>query len=197
MAKKILISLGAIVAVIALVIAVLGAIAPTNLHVTREVVIDKPKDVVFSDLKLVKNHDHWSPWFKLDPNMTKEYRGEDGTVGFVSGWSGNDQVGVGEQEITKIAEGERIDFELRFKKPMEDTNTAYLITEAVGENMTKVTWGLQGKTPFPGSVFCMVMNLRQTLAAQFDEGLGMLKKRLESDPPAVAPEAAPAAAPGL
>jgi len=188
MAKKILISLGVIVAVIVLVIAVLGAIAPTDLHVSREVVIDKPKDVVFSDLKLVKNHDHWSPWFKLDPKIVKEHRGEDGTVGFVSAWSGNDKVGVGEQEITKIAEGDRIDFELRFKKPMEETNTAYLITEAVGENQTKVKWGLQGKTPFPGSVFCLVMNLRQKLAADFDEGLGMLKKRLEIDAPTSPPE---------
>jgi uncharacterized protein YndB with AHSA1/START domain len=182
MAKKILIPLGAIVAVIALVIAVLGAIAPTDLHVEREVVIDKPKDVVFSELKQVKNHEHWSPWFKLDPDLTKEYRGEDGTVGFVSAWSGNDKVGVGEMEVKKITEGERIDFELRFKKPMEDTSAAYLITEAAGENQTKVKWGMQGKTPFPGNVMCMLFNMKKMLAAQFDEGLGMLKKRLESEP---------------
>lgn len=181
MMKKVLISLGAVVAVIVLVIVVLGAIAPTDLHVEREVVIDKPKDVVFGELKQVKNHEHWSPWYKLDPEIKKEYRGEDGTVGFVSGWSGNDKVGVGEMEVKKITEGERIDFELRFKKPMEDTSAAYLVTEAIGENQTKVKWGMQGKTPFPGSVICMVFNMRETLAGQFDNGLGMLKKRLESE----------------
>ena len=179
MAKKILIGAGIVAVLLIATIAVLGAIAPTDLHVEREVVIDQPKEVVFEDLKYFKNHDRWSPWFKRDPNMQKEYKGEDGTVGFVCSWSGNDQVGVGEQEVTKIAEGERIDFELRFKKPMEDTSTGYLITEAVGENQTKVKWGMQGKTPFPGNVICMLMNMRQTLAKDFDEGLGMLKDELE------------------
>lgn len=188
MAKKILIGLGAVVGILVLVIAVLGAIAPTDLHVEREVVIEKPVAVVFGDLKLVKNHDLWSPWFKKDPNIVKEYKGEDGTVGFISSWSGNDEVGVGEQEIKKIAEGERIDYELRFKKPMEDTNTAYLITESLGENQTKVKWGLQGKTPFPGNVMCLVMNLRQKLAGDFDEGLAMLKTHLESAAPTSPPE---------
>jgi hypothetical protein len=182
MMRKILVGVGVVAVLLVATIAVLGAIAPTDLHVEREVVIDKPKDVVFEDLKYVKNHERWSPWFKRDPNLVKAYRGEDGTVGFVNSWSGNDQVGVGEQEIKKIAEGERIDYELRFKKPMEDTSKAYLITEAVGENQTKVKWGMQGKTPFPGNVICMLMNMKQSLAKDFDEGLGMLKTELEKQP---------------
>jgi hypothetical protein len=179
MAKKILISLGAIVGVAVLVIAVLASMAPTDLYVEREVLIEKPKDVVFSDLKLAKNHDHWSPWSKKDPNMVKEYQGEDGTVGFISAWSGNDEVGVGELEIKSIKEGERIDYELRFKKPMEDTSAVWLNTEALDTNQTKVKWGMRGKTPFPGNVICMVMNMKQKLAADLDDGLSMLKKRLE------------------
>ena len=179
MAKKLLIGAGLLVLVLVGTIAVLGAIAPTDLHVEREILIYKPNEVVFEDLKYLKNHDRWSPWFKRDPNIVKEYKGEDGTVGFISSWSGNDQVGVGEEEITKIAEGERIDYELRFKKPMEDTSTAYLITEALTDDQTKVKWGMRGRTPFPGNVICMVMNMKQTLAKDFDEGLAMLKADLE------------------
>ncbi len=41
-------------------------------------------------------------------------KGVDGTVGAVSAWSGNREVGVGEEEIKKISQNERIDFELRF-----------------------------------------------------------------------------------
>ena len=182
MAKKILMGVGVVAVVCVAAIAVLGAIAPTDLHVEREVLIYKPKEVVFEDLKYLKSHDRWSPWFKRDPNVIKEYKGEDGTVGFVSSWSGNDQIGVGEEEITKIAEGERIDYELRFKKPMEDTSTAYLVTEALADAQTKVKWGMKGKTPFPGNVICMVMNMKQTLAKDFDEGLAMLKAELEKQP---------------
>lgn len=182
MVKKILVGLGVVVGLLAVVVAVLAMIAPTELHVEREVVVDQPKDVVFEELKFVKNHDIWSPWSKRDPNIVHEYKGTDGTVGFVSAWSGNDEVGVGEQEITKITEGERIDYELRFKKPMEDTSTAYLITEAAGENQTRVKWGMDGKLPFAGNVFCMLMNMKATLIADFDEGLAGLKKHLEARP---------------
>jgi hypothetical protein len=182
MARKILIGAGVSVLLLVATIAVLGAIAPTELHVEREILIYKPKGVVFEDLKYVKNHDRWSPWIKRDPNMVRDSRGEDGTVGFVSSWSGNDEVGVGEQEITKIAEGERIDYELRFSKPMQDASTTYLITEALADDQTKVRWGLQGKTPFPGNVMCMVMNMKRTLAKDFDEGLAMLKAELEKQP---------------
>ena len=52
----------------------------------------------------------------MDPDMKKTYRGTDGTVGFVSAWdSEKDDVGKGEQEIIKITDGERIDYELRFQ----------------------------------------------------------------------------------
>ncbi len=47
--------------------------------------------------------------------MKTEYRGTDGTVGFVSAWdSPVRDAGKGEQEITKIDDGKRIDYELRF-----------------------------------------------------------------------------------
>lgn len=35
----------------------------------------------------------------LDPNMEKEFKGTDGTVGFIYGWNGNKEGGEGEQEI--------------------------------------------------------------------------------------------------
>lgn len=50
--------------------------------------------------------------------MEHYFDGEDGTVGFVSGWKSNSSdVGSGEQEITGTTEGERIDYELRFIEP--------------------------------------------------------------------------------
>ena len=189
MVKRILIGVGVAVGLLVAAVAVLGMIAPTELHVEREVLINQPKNVVFEELKQMKNHDVWSPWFKRDPNLVKKYRGTDGTVGFVSSWSGNEEVGVGEQEITKIAEGERLDYELRFEEPFEDTNTAYLITEENGKAQTKVRWGLDGKLLFPGNIMCMLMNMKAKLAADFDEGLAGLKEHMETQPAAaVEPE---------
>ncbi|WP_413289200.1 SRPBCC family protein [Bdellovibrio sp. HCB337] len=173
--KKVLIALGVIVGVFL----ILGLIAPSEMNIEREIVIAKPKDVIFAQLKQLKTHNSWSPWAKRDPNIQMEYRGEDGTVGFISAWSGNDDVGVGEQEIKNIIEGERIDLELRFKKPMEDTSAAYLITEAVDATQTKVKWGMKGKYKFPMNVICMLLNLKKVLIKDFDEGLASMKTYME------------------
>src|SRR5688572_16407495 len=114
MKKKILIGLAVFVSVIVLLVTFLGVLAPKQFVVEREVLINKPKDFVFAELKQVRNHGNWSPWERKDPNLKKDYKGTDGTVGFVASWAGNKEVGVGEQEITNIIEGQRIDFELRF-----------------------------------------------------------------------------------
>lgn len=173
--KKILL----ILAVLIGAVFVIGNVLPQDFRVEREIVINKPRDFVFGQLKMLKNHGQWSPWEKKDPNMRKEYRGKDGTIGFVVAWAGNKEVGVGEQEITFIDEGEKIETELRFKEPMEDTSRAYLITETVGENQTKVIWGMTGKTPFPGNIICALMKMQEKLGADFEEGLNSLKAVLE------------------
>jgi hypothetical protein len=68
----------------------------------RESSINKPKQEVFNYLRLLKNQDNFSHWASMDPAMQKNWRGVDGTVGFVSSWkSDKKEVGSGEQEIKK------------------------------------------------------------------------------------------------
>ncbi len=173
--KKILIGLAILIGIFFL----LGLVAPKDFVIEREVVINKPKEQVFNYLRLMKNNQNWSPWSKMDPQMIIEEKGEDGTIGYIYSWSGNKQVGIGEQEIKNIVEGERIDLELRFKEPMEDTSAAYFITEAVDENQTKVKWGMVGKWNFPGNVICMILDMKSKLGEQFQDGLNSLKVVLE------------------
>lgn len=144
--KKILIGLIILIA-IPLIVALF---VKKDYAVQRGVTINKPKQEVFDYIKLLKNQDNYSKWNKMDPAMKKSYKGTDGTVGFVARWeSDNDEVGWGEQEIKKITEGERIDFELRFIKPFEATEPAYMTTETVNGNQTKVTWGFSGYFNYP------------------------------------------------
>ena len=148
--------------------------------VEREIAINKPKQEVFDYVKFLKNQDNFSVWAQTDPNMKKDFRGTDGTVGVVSAWdSENKQVGKGEQEIKNIIEGERIDFELRFLKPFEATDNAFMSTEAVGGNQTKVKWGFNGKMPYPMNLMLLVMNMDKMLGDQLQTGLNNLKTILE------------------
>jgi hypothetical protein len=175
MLKKILLG---IVGIIALLL-IAALFVDKDFSAQRNIVINKPKAEVFAYLKSLKNQDNWSVWGKRDPNMKKEFVGTDGTVGCISKWSGNDEVGVGEQEIKAITEGEKIDFELRFKKPFESTSKAYLTTEAIDSTNTKVTWGFSGSMPYPMNLMKVFMNMEEAIGNDFDEGLNNLKMILD------------------
>lgn len=148
--------------------------------VVRSTTINKPKQEVFEYIKALKNQDNFSVWANIDKGMKKEYRGTDGTVGFVSAWeSQNKEVGKGEQEIIAIAEGEKIDYELRFIEPFEAKDHAYMATEAVSDSVTTVKWGFDGKMDYPMNIMLAMMDMETMLGTQLQTGLDNLKKELE------------------
>lgn len=151
--------------------------------VEREVVIGRSRTEVFDYIRSLKNQDDYSKWATMDPDMKKSYRGTDGTVGFVSAWdSDRDDVGKGEQEIKKITEGERVDFELRFLEPFEATEQAYMITEDAPEGQTKVKWGFNGHIAYPMNLILLFMDFEQMIGDDLQTGLDRLKKNLETQP---------------
>jgi hypothetical protein len=148
--------------------------------VEREIVINKPKQQVFDYVKFLKNQDNYSKWAMMDLKMKKEYIGTDGTVGFISSWdSENKQLGRGEQEISKITEGERIDFQLRFFEPMSSTSPAYMTTDSVSATQTKVKWGMSGTMAYPTNVVLMFMDISEILGRDLTTGLTTLKRVME------------------
>jgi hypothetical protein len=181
MIKKILLGIGALIVLLVVGVVALVFTVSGDYRVEREVTINKPKAEVFSYVKMLKNQNEWGPWAKKDPAINLDYRGTDGTPGFVSAWkSEKDEVGSGEQEITKIVDGERIDTQLRFKEPFNSSSDAYMITEAVGENQTKVKWGFAGTMPKPFNLMSLVMDMDKEVGKDFEEGLNTLKAKLES-----------------
>ena len=168
-----------VLGILALIL-LLAAIAPKSYNVSRAIEINRPKGVVFAYVKSLKNQDEWSPWGKRDPNMTTKFTGIDGEVGATNKWKGNKQVGEGEQEITKIVEGKRIESELRFLKPFKSTSDAYIETVDVGSDRTKVIWGFSGKNVFPMSIMMLFMSMDKAVGKDFEEGLASLKQILEN-----------------
>jgi Polyketide cyclase / dehydrase and lipid transport len=151
-----------------------------NYSVEREIVINKPKQQVYDYIKYLKNQNNYSKWATMDKNMKKTFTGTDGTVGCVSGWdSENSQLGKGEQEITKISDGHRIDYELRFFKPMESTSPAYMSTESVSDSVTKVKWGMSGTMAYPTNAVMWFMDMNKVIGGDLDTGLTALKGILE------------------
>lgn len=148
--------------------------------VERQITINKPKQEVFAYVKYLKNQNNYSKWANMDPNMKKEFKGTDATAGFISAWDSDKRdVGKGEQEIKKVTEGERIDYEIRFIKPFESTAPSYITTEAVSDNQTKVKWGFAGRMPYPMNLMRLFMNMDKMIGDDLQTGLNNLKGIME------------------
>jgi hypothetical protein len=148
--------------------------------VEREVTINRPKQEVYDYVKYLRNQNNYSKWANMDPNMKKEFSGTDGTIGFVSAWdSDKKDVGSGEQEIKNIHEGDRIDYEIRFKKPFASVASSYMQTQSEGGNQTKVKWGFNGHMPYPMNIMLVFMDMNKMIGNDLQTGLDNLKTIME------------------
>ncbi len=146
--KRILVGVLAIIALLLLT----ALFVKKDYIVEEEVVVNKPKADVFNYVKYAKNHDNFSKWIMQDPLIEKSYRGTDGTVGFVYAWNSTGDAGQGEQETKSITDGQRVDFDVHFIRPIEADATMFFTTDEVGANQTKVKWTMNGHSPYPLNV---------------------------------------------
>lgn len=169
--KKIVIALLIIIA-IPLIIALF---VPKDFHNEGEIVVNKPKQVVFDYIKNVKNQDNFGVWQLSDPDMETTSEGTDGTVGFKYSWDSK-KLGKGAQIITNIVEGERMESEMFFLDFNDDANKSYFSVEEKSSDETLVKWGIMGKTPYPWNLMSLFYNMDK----DFDQGLENLKEILEA-----------------
>ena len=89
MILKILISLAAILVVLAIVI----AMRPTEFRVELTASMAAPAPVVFAQVNDFHKWDAWSPYARRDPGMKKSFEGAPAGVGAIYTWSGNNEAG--------------------------------------------------------------------------------------------------------
>ncbi len=164
---------------IILALTAIGAIAvfviPTSYHVERSITIDAPQKLVMQQAGRFEHFVKWSPWSKLDPNMTYAIEETDGEVGAKYAWVGNDQVGEGSMEITAISDN-KIEEDLIFLKPFASEAKVSLIFEETSDG-TKVTWAIDSESPRPMNLMNPMMD--GMLGSDFESGLEGLKQLSE------------------
>ena len=170
-----------IIATIIAIPFILALFTQKNYSIERNIVINRPKHVVFDYVKHLKNQDHYSKWVMMDPNKKKTFRGTDGTVGFVYAWDGNKQAGKGEQEIIKIEEGERIDVEVRFERPFVAIAQTPFILEDLSDNETRLKWGMSSTMKYPMNIILLFMDTDKVLGKDLQTSLTTLKTVLEKN----------------
>jgi hypothetical protein len=177
---SILITIISVIAGLVILILIIALVIKKEYTVEREIVINQPLQKVFDYIKYIKNQDVYSVWNRIDPAMQKTYTGTDGTVGFVYAWdSTNKKAGKGEQEITSVRDGDRIDTALHFIRPFEGRSIAYMKTTPAAANQTKVKWGVNGKMNYPMNIMLLFMNMENMMGKDLAGGLANLKGTLE------------------
>ncbi len=146
--------------------------------IRRKIVINAPRQKVFDYLRFLKNQDNFNKYAMASPNRKSEFKGTDGTVGYIYSWSGDKDAGVGEKEIMNIIDGKRIETEIRFVKPMKTSATIIMETESLSDQQTKVTWSNSGTLPYPLNI--MIPIFEKNFGKDMDSSLSTLKNILEN-----------------
>lgn len=153
---------------------ILGLTGEDHFRIERSVTVAAPPTAVWAQVSTFKAMDAWSPWNELDPSMKKTLEGTDGTVGAVSRWEGNKDVGKGEQRIDSLVPEALVKTRLKFIEPWEAENDALVELAPDGEG-TRVTWAMEGENTFMSKIMSKFMDMDAMLGKDFEKGLAKLK----------------------
>lgn len=168
-----------ILALISIVL-VVALFVSNDFRVTRSVEIEREQSDVFDYVRYLENHENFSVWSQIDPDITQTYTGPEGNVGSVYSWdSKNKDVGSGEQEIIELIESKNIEYELRFKKPWESIAKASFSLNKTTGSSTKVVWSFNGHMSWPWNITLLFMDMDNELGPDLEKGLENLKNILE------------------
>jgi len=147
-------------------------------YVNREIIINAPRQKVFDFLKMLKNQEQFNKWAtRGKENRKEEFKGTDGTVGFIYAWSGDKSAGQGEKEIKNLIEGEKIETEIRFEKPMKMAASVIFDMQSLPGEQTKLNMINTGTMKYPMNIF--IPMAEKKFPKDMDESLSTLKSILE------------------
>lgn len=167
-----------IILAVVVVILALAAFRPTTMRIERAIEIQAPADRIFPWLVDFRRWTSWSPWENLDPNLRRTYGGAETGVGANYAWVGDKRVGEGRMEILESTPSSRVKIALQFIKPFPANNTVEL-TLTPGASGTRVSWVMNGASPFMMRLFGLFMNMDAMIGKDFEKGLAAIKRVAE------------------
>jgi uncharacterized protein YndB with AHSA1/START domain len=163
-----------VVVVIVAGILILAATKPDTFRVQRSAAIKAPPEKIFALIDDFTAWPAWSPWEKKDPAMKRNYGATARGKGAAYAWEGNKDVGQGSMEIAESTPPAKIVLNLNFAKPFEAHNRVEFTLAPMGDT-TKVTWEMQGPTPFFAKIIHVFINMDRMVGKDFEAGLVNLK----------------------
>ena len=155
---------------------------PDEFCFSRSAAIAAPPAAVFEHVNDFHKWDAWSPWAKLDPNSKATFEGAPSGQGAIFKWSGNSEVGVGQQTIVESRAPELVRIKLDFVQPFTASNDVEFTFKPEGSG-TRVTWTMSGKNNFISKAMSLVMDCEGMVGPMFERGLASMKSVVETPKP--------------
>ena len=146
--------------------------------VERSTSIDASPEEIYTHIIDLHKMEKWSPWDRMDPEMTRSYSGPNSGVGSRYSWSGNRKVGEGSMEITGAEQNARVDMDLEFVKPFRAENKVWMTLEPADEG-THVTWSMSGEKTLMTRLMGIFKSMDSMIGPDFESGLSNLKEIVE------------------
>jgi hypothetical protein len=176
--RKIALGLFALVALAVLAVLGMALGQSSEVFVEREIAIEAGPELVFPWVNDLRRFTQWSPWARLDPQMTTAFEGPDSGVGARYSWQGNRNVGSGRLTVTESLLNEKVGMRLEFFEPFAATNEVSFRLSGEGSS-TRLSWAMSGRKDFASKIGSVFFDMEGMIGKDFEKGLASLKALAE------------------
>ena len=179
--NKTFIKIGAVLALLAMLVFVIPFGLPSRYLVVRTVTINAQPEHIHPSVNTLKEWPKWSAWTaEKYPGLKITYSGPEAGVGAIDEFEA-ESVPHGKFEITKSHPDEGIDYKLDFDHGTYVSTGG--IKYAKDGDGTKVTWSNEGDLGWnPISRWCNAFGMfDKMMGPDFETGLANLKKKVEEE----------------
>ncbi|MFC6859247.1 SRPBCC family protein [Zunongwangia atlantica] len=136
-------------------------------------VFNAPQEIVFKEVNNLQNWEYWDPWNQDSDDLIISYGDTLQGEGAVYYWESSE---IGDTKITTLETQPFSQVIQKITLPHTFTNASskmYWTFEALENNQTKVTWGMEGKQSFKEKLSFLLSeeSLQEIMRPKFEKGL--------------------------
>jgi uncharacterized protein YndB with AHSA1/START domain len=170
---KVITIAAAVIAVALAAIAAYAATRPGQMEVRRSTSIKASADKIFPLINDLHVMNSWNPFDKMDPSTKGSYSGPAAGRGAHYDFE-SAKAGSGSLEIVDTSPSSRVVMRLLMTRPLAaDNRVTFTLTPEGGA--TRVTWAMEGESPFLAKVLHLFVNVDKMVGGSFEAGLADLK----------------------
>ena len=144
----------------------------------RSGLINSTPEVIFPYISNFKLGTQWNSYDQKDPNTKRNFIGNDGAVGSIMEFSGNNDAGTGKVEILKLESNQKVEIRLIMTKPLNADNLITYTLTPEGAS-TKFTIAMSGDGGYIGKLMGTIIDCEKMVTKEFDISISNLKRLIE------------------